>query len=230
MSIFPLLRCALVVSAVFCLSLPAVAQSSADTALAIGFGTLRGPLAAMAQLKNQPQIPASSLSRPPATLADKANLRYELRLSYAMAYAIVDTLFLAEKTYSVACTKPESYGNLMELDMALSFALEKKKALAKHLALAAQAASSDSGANETALHLVQELNAMTQIITVVTASAKRCEDFMIAKDGAANNASGGSDTAWSASRTQAGILVKRMAQFGAAAELQAAQALVVLTQ
>lgn len=166
------------------------------------------------------------------TAPDKAKLRGALLLAHAKAFSLVEVLIGAEKAYSIACKDEKAFTTLMMIDMMISRSLETKKSIASDLAAASASAARDAAAHEAAVALVAELGALPSIVEKVMGPAKRCEAFMRDKDLAANKASTDDygDSTWNAAKMHAGVNVRRLAGFDAAAELKAARALVEKTK
>ncbi len=167
-----------------------------------------------------------------ASAADKAKLRASLRLAHAKAYSVSELLLSVEKPYTVACKDEKSFTTLMMIDMTLLFALETKRSIAAALAAASAAVARDAAAHESALDLVNELASIPGSAAKVAEPAKRCAEFIGAKDDAATEAApdGRDDMLWSAARMHAGMNVTRLAQFDVADDLKAARALVEKTK
>lgn len=212
------------------LSLHAAAQSNGDAAWASAFGSFHGTIATMAQLKTHSQIPAAPPARSPASPADKELLHSRTQSAFGAAISMFTVFSLIETAYPIACDRPESHTALRMIDMMISRLLDNPEFIANCLLEASAVASSDVIANSTARALVVGFGTMSTRVAGIMVRAKRCEDFMTAKDEAAKNASGGSDMTWNAARSQASINVARLSQFDVSAGLKAAQALVVKTQ
>lgn len=167
-----------------------------------------------------------------ARAADVAKLRASLRLAHAKAYSVSELLLSVEKPYTIACKDERSFTTLMMIDMTLLFAFETKRSIAGDLAAAAASAARDAAAHESALDLVNELASIPGSAAKVAEPAKRCAEFIRAKDDAATEAApdGRDDMLWSGARLHAGMIVTRLTQFDVAAELKAARALVEKTK
>lgn len=166
------------------------------------------------------------------TAPDRAKLRGALLLAHAKAFSLIEVLAGVEKAYSIACKDERSFTTLMMIDMMISRSLETKRSIMNDLAAASASAARDAAAQEASVALVAELDALPSSVAKAMAPAKRCESFMRDNDGAANKASTDDygDSTWNAAKMHAGVNVRRLAGFDAAAELKAARALVEKTK
>lgn len=159
-----------------------------------------------------------------ARAADAVKLRAALNTAYANAYSVGEMLGGVQKAYSLACKDDKSFTTLMALDIVISYSLETKETIAIDLAAAKAVAAADPAAHAVAAILVKELGAINAGLARILEPAKRCEEFMKAKDRALDDAdSEGDDMTWDASRMHAGINVRRLQKFDATALLAAAR-------
>lgn len=166
-----------------------------------------------------------------ARAADAAKLRSALNMAFAKAYSVCEVLAGAQKAYSIACKDERSFTTLMALDVMISYSLETKESIANDLAAAKAEAAPDPAAHEAAAALVQELSAIDAGLARIMEPAKRCEDFMKAKDSARDAADpDGDDMTWDASRQHASINVLRLKKFDASALVAAARAIEAKTK